>query len=134
MKILLLLFAVLAGSVHCAPTYSAATDETRYCGQPMRDSSGAIYRSSKVRAAFIKAHPCPTTGLTTGACHGWQVDHVIPLACGGCDVVWNLAWLPIIIKSGPGQFPKDRWERKVYCSPQELVPMPEQPHLLMIAP
>jgi hypothetical protein len=52
------------------------------------------------------------------------MDHTIPLACGGCDAVVNLSWLPTAIKSGGSPQNKDRWERRVYCSPNQLVQMP----------
>jgi hypothetical protein len=92
-----------------------ALDELRYCTTtPARDSEGKIARSSAVLAAFRKVHPCPVTGKSSGPCPGWAIDHVIPLACGGCDAVANLQWLPNEIKSAKGSA-KDRWERKIYC-------------------
>lgn len=87
----------------------------------LRSSSGRIIRSTSVLKDFQKEHPCPSTGLTTGACAGWAIDHVIPLACGGCDKMENLQWLPNSIKSASGTYPKDRWERKINCSPMILV-------------
>ncbi len=42
---------------------------------------------------FRKTHPCPITGQTTGACPGWEVDHVVPLACCGKDHPDNMRWL-----------------------------------------
>lgn len=92
--------------------------ETRYCGEPRRDARGHIVRRSDVMLAFQKIHPCPSTGLPYGACPSWAKDHVIPLACGGCDAVPNMQWLPDSIKSAAGAFPKDRWERKVYALPE----------------
>lgn len=50
-------------------------------------------RSSHAVSAFRKSHPCPITGKTTGACPGWAVDHVVPLACCGPDVPENMRWL-----------------------------------------
>jgi hypothetical protein len=108
---------------------SSNLEELRYCGPPQRDASGTIVRSSAVVRAFRKAHPCPVTGKTDGACAGWAVDHVLPLASCGCDVVWNLAWMPTAIKSGPGILPKDRWERRIYKCPGEAIeitPMPAE--------
>lgn len=52
-------------------------------------------RDPEVRRAFMKLHPCPSTGKTKGACPGWQVDHVIALVCGGRDSVDNLQWLSV---------------------------------------
>ena len=87
--------------------------ETRYCGEPKRNLSGEIIRRAAVRDAFLRAHPCPSTGLREGRCEGWQVDHVIPLACGGCDAVSNMQWLPVSLKVAP-VVGKDRFERKIY--------------------
>jgi hypothetical protein len=100
----------LAGAV----TDVASLTETRYCGTPVRDAAGNIKRSVAVLSAFQKVHPCPATGLTTGACPGWAVNHTIPLACGGCDAVSNMDWMPDQIKSCADQHCRDRWERKVY--------------------
>ena len=44
-------------------------------------------------AEFRRTHPCPATGRTTGACPGWQVDHIEPLCAGGADAQPNLHWL-----------------------------------------
>lgn len=82
--------------------------ETRYCGKTERDA--------KVVAAFRRIHPCPATGLTTGACPYWQIDHVIPIDNGGCDSVNNMQWLPVWLKTCAAHC-KDRFERKIYCKP-----------------
>ena len=94
--------------------FAGPLDETRYCGVPDRDSRGVIKRSSAVRAEFKSIHPCPVTGLPSGPCPGWQIDHVMPLDCGGCDSVSNMQWLPVEIKTCAGTICKDRWERKIY--------------------
>ena len=39
-------------------------------------------RSTAAHNAFRTSHPCPATGDAKGACRGYVVDHVIPLACG----------------------------------------------------
>ncbi len=64
---------------------------------------GAPPRDPRVREAFIRTHPCPTTCVTyvrTGSkftryeqCGACEVDHVCPLACGGADAVENMAWI-----------------------------------------
>lgn len=102
-------FAV-AQNVHDSPN-----TEMRYCGVPFRDKNGDILRSTHTIDAFQKAHPCPSTGKPTGACPGWAVDHVIPLACGGCDAVSNMQWMPNALKSSAGKLAKDRWERSIYA-------------------
>ena len=94
----------------------AGAVDQRYCYSITdipRDLQGRIIRSSKPVYAFRLAHPCPVTFKTTGACPGWSIDHVIPLASGGCDILENMQWLPVEIKSCAGKFCKDRWERIV---------------------
>lgn len=93
-----------------------AAADMRFCGAaPVRAADGSIARSAAEVREFKRQHPCPTTGLPTGACAGWAVDHVIPLVCGGCDMVENMQWLPTTLKSCAGTC-KDRWEQLVYCN------------------
>ena len=114
----LIVFAILFTVIsQCGTACAGPLDETRYCGTPKRDASGAIYRSSAVTTAFQKLHPCPATGKTSGACPGWQKDHVVPLASCGCDAVDNMQWLPVSIKTCANSGCKDRWERTVYVCP-----------------
>lgn len=84
-------------------------DETRCCQVPKRDAQGQILRRADVLSAFKKVHPCPSTGKTSGACPGWIMDHVIPLACGGADSVGNLQWLPV-----ESWRAKSLFERQIY--------------------
>lgn len=106
--LLLLCFTTFA---HAAPDPLV---ELRYCGEPPRNANGTILRRVDVLVAFRNLYPCPATGQKHGACHGWAIDHVIPLAVGGCDAVYNLQWLPTGLKSCSGTVCKDRWEREVY--------------------
>lgn len=96
------------------PVLSNPLLDNRYVNEIKRDANGQIMRRADVRAAFKKIHPCPSTGLKTGACTGWALDHTIPLSVYGADSVSNLQWLPNEIKSCAGTVCKDRWERKVY--------------------
>lgn len=107
----------------------AWSQDGRYCGPPARDADGVILRSRAVLRDFQHLYPCPSTGLQHGACPGWQINHVIPLAACGCDAVENLQWLPAVMKSGPGALPVDRWERRIYkCRGGfiEITPMPSK--------
>jgi hypothetical protein len=82
---------------------SAIGADPRFCGPPARDAGGTIIRSQTVLRAFQREHPKPQDGRK------WIMDHVVPLACGGCDAVQNLQWLP------EEQWrAKSLWERKVY--------------------
>jgi hypothetical protein len=53
------------------------------------------HRSREVTRQFQRLHPCPSTGAPSGACPGYRKDHVVPLACGGTDAIWNLQWQTI---------------------------------------
>lgn len=99
----------LAGA-HAQDAYT----ETRVGSVVLRDAQGKIARDARAVSAFRKRWACPSTGEHTGACPGWAVDHVIPLACGGRDVVWNMQWLPEAIKWDAGAYSKDTFERRVY--------------------
>jgi hypothetical protein len=98
--------------------YEAKADpliDERYVNEIKRDAKGQILRRADVLVAFKKIHPCPSTGKITGACKGWQMNHVVPLACGGIDAVSNLSWQPTITKTCWQDWCQDRFERKVYA-------------------
>lgn len=63
---------------------------------------------------FESIYPCPTGAAIDEPCDGWQIDHVVHLAVGGKDEIFNLQWMPVEIKSCSGTKCKDRWEREVY--------------------
>lgn len=115
------LFAILTSTA--AP--SSPLDDHRICGEPPRDDHGRIVRRADVLAAYKHQHPCPATGRSTGACPGWSVNHVIPMAAGGCDAVDNLQWLPNVIKRCKAAACVDRWERRYYGNPHGIVTLPE---------
>ena len=108
-----ILFFILAFLYENSFSQIPQMDELRYCGHPLRGSDGTIKRSAAVIAQFKRIHPCPVDWKTSGACKGWAIDHVIPLACGGCDAVSNMQWLPNGIKS-QAVIGKDRFERRIY--------------------
>jgi 5-methylcytosine-specific restriction endonuclease McrA len=58
-------------------------------------ASPADARSQSAVTAFKKTHPCPATGKSKGKCPGWQVDHIVPLKCGGRDHASNMQWLTV---------------------------------------
>jgi hypothetical protein len=112
MKFLFLLILPTLALAHPDPYHAA---DSRICGAPERTVDGKIKRDNKVLFEFRKLYHCPSTGKAMGSCLGWAIDHVIPLACGGCDKIENLQWLKNEIKSCAGENCKDRWERKIYC-------------------
>jgi hypothetical protein len=70
-------------------------------------TSASEHRSRAVAREFQREHPCPSTGLTTGACPGYWRDHVVPLVCGGPDAVSNMQWQTVADARA-----KDVWERR----------------------
>jgi hypothetical protein len=72
----------------------------------LTDVGAGIPRSAAERAAFKRGHPCPSTGLRSGACPGYVIDHVEPLCAGGPDHRSNFQWQTVA-----EALEKDRWER-----------------------
>ena len=62
-------------------------------------------RSAHAKTTFRKAHPCPATGKSAGACPGYVIDHVVPLKRGGPDQPGNMQWQTLADARA-----KDRWE------------------------
>ncbi len=79
--------------------------EERSCTICERDDNGRIRRSSSACYEF-KQQPCPATGSSTGACPGYVIDHIKPLACGGEDSPANMQW-----QTRAAAKEKDTWER-----------------------
>lgn len=100
-----------------APGEPGAPEDPRYCGEPERYTNGQIKRSRAVLRHFVAVHPCPSNGLPDVGCPNWAIDHVIPLASGGCDEIGNLQWLPDAIKSC-AVICKDRFERTINAIPR----------------
>jgi hypothetical protein len=121
--LLSLLVCLSAGAVMPEPGTPGAPEDPRYCGEPARYDSGRIKRSSATLAQFARVFPCPATlAEGTTSCEGWQIDHIIPLASGGCDAPVNLQWLPLEIKTCTAPACKDRWERRYHTLPRRTIP------------
>lgn len=126
MKTKLSAFVLLLAACHAmaalpAPGEPGAPNDPRYCGEPARYAGGVIKRSAAVLRQFVAIFPCPATLQPTTSCEGWDIDHTIPRAAGGCDSVINLTWLPNVIKSCAGKACKDRWERTYHAYPRAPV-------------
>ncbi len=70
-----------------------------------RASHGSAKRDPEQREKFMRAHPCPSTGKTSGACPGYIVDHVVPLKRGGADRPDNMQWQTVKAAKA-----KNKWE------------------------
>jgi|SRR5690242_18117369 len=95
-----LLAALLAASVCVAGLAGAASSHHS-------SHSTKQHRSAIAKDAFKRAHPCPSTGKSHGACPGYTIDHIRPLACGGADAPSNMQW-----QTNAAAKAKDAWERK----------------------
>lgn len=98
----ILAMILTAEAVECTPY-----KDCRYQGDPLRNFDGEIYRDDKVVREYKKLIPCPSTGLHSGACPGWALNHGCPLACGCVDTVWNIGWVKNEYKTGYAILPKD---------------------------
>src|SRR5947199_9089418 len=78
--ILLTVMAMICGFIALHFVLKPATARTR------------TVRSAAARRAFRRWHPCPATRLIKGACPGYVIDHIKPLACGGPDAPDNMQW------------------------------------------
>lgn len=75
------------------------------CDSCPRDKYGHIQRSASTKAKFKKLHPCPSTGLSHGACKGYVIDHIVALKRGGADAPYNMQW-----QTSAEAKAKDKWE------------------------
>lgn len=104
---------------HAYRTHSSTGSHRSYTSKPyvshrsstsgtgQRDSHGRIKRSEAAKDAFKHQHPCPATHKSSGACPGYVIDHVKPLATGGADSPSNMQW-----QTTSAAKAKDKWERK----------------------
>ncbi len=69
------------------------------------NDTGEVKRSEAAKNEFKRSHPCPANGANRGACPGYVIDHIFPLACGGADAPVNMQWQTIEAAKE-----KDRWE------------------------
>jgi hypothetical protein len=74
---------------------------------PLRRSVRQTLAARSRENHFKALHPCPANGKARGACPGYVIDHVTPLACGGADDPSNMQWQT----TAEGRA-KDKWERR----------------------
>ena len=85
-------FAILLLAAFIVLPAHARGHNSNYCTSCARDSHGHIKRSLEAKHEFKNAHPCPSTGKSTGACPGYVIDHVKALKHGGADDPSNMQW------------------------------------------
>jgi len=100
---LLTLLVVACGD----PVYA----DIRCCKEPERNSAGTIVRSKAVVGEFLRLYPLPE-GVNR---RDYQINHAVPLVCGGLDIVENMLWMHVKAKTCAGDFCQDRIERAVMC-------------------
>ncbi len=93
---------------------SATLSLSAFADPVCRTKQGRICRSSAVRHAFMKLHPCPSTG-STKRCSTHVIDHIKALSCArseeerrALDSVGNMQWMTKVDAKA-----KDREERKM---------------------
>lgn len=85
--------------------------DSRFCGEPVRDISGKIVRSSSLIAEFERLYPLPPQFKRAD----FQINHAVPLVCGGCDKIENLIWMAKPAKTCAEWYCQDRHEQLTMC-------------------
>lgn len=80
----------------------------------LRDDSGRIARSESSKNEFKSSNPCPSTGLRSGSCPGYIIDHIKPLACGGLDAPCNMQWQTVSDSKEKDKYERDNCEVPTY--------------------
>ena len=52
-----------------------------------------VARSATAKRQFARMQACPATGKNRISCPGFEIDHIVPLKCGGADSPKNMQWL-----------------------------------------
>ena len=112
------IFIVALGIVYLLAIITMAyAADPKFCGVVVHDlSTGKIHRSAAAIAEYKRDWPSPLP--TTD----WQIDHSVPLVCGGCDAPINMVWMHKSIKTCKAPltltnpYCKDRWEQRVFCT------------------
>lgn len=85
--------------------------DIRYCGEPERDRYGKIIRSAAVIAEFQRLYPLPSNYKRSD----YQINHALPMVCGGCDIIENMIWMHKLAKTCSADYCQDRHEQYTMC-------------------
>jgi hypothetical protein len=84
-----------------------------------------VQRSAAVVRAFRKAHPCPSTGLTTGPCRTHIADHAWPLCALGPDSVENVRWMEVEAAKAKDTLERQACRKLCACQSNHATGMPK---------
>jgi hypothetical protein len=90
---------------------AAANADIRCCEEPKRYSDGRIVRSAAVLSEFQRLYPLPPEMNRKD----FQINHAVPLVCGGKDIVENLIWMHVKAKTCAEDYCQDRHEQLTMC-------------------
>lgn len=84
--LVIVLSALSVGAVPKPRAYTPSLDTPELTCKELRDGK-PVHRSINRRRLFVR--------LTGGERRGQVVNHIVPLACGGCDVPSNMEWMSV---------------------------------------
>lgn len=104
---------LVIGLMLSLPVYSDNhLTDIRCCMEPLRNTDGTIKRSQSVIRAFERLYPLPEGSDRSR----WQINHAVPLVCGGKDIVSNLLWMRKEAKTCAEDWCQDRHEQVSMCA------------------
>lgn len=102
---------LLAASACSDPVYA----DIRCCNDEVkRYNDGRIVRSITVLQEFKRLYPLPVHLNPKD----FNINHAVPLACGGRDIVENLIWMHVSAKACAEDYCQDRHEQLTMCPPK----------------
>ena len=85
--------------------------DIRCCVPPERYADGTIKRNRALIKEFERLYPLPSNFNRAD----YQVNHSIPLVCGGRDIIENLTWMHVKAKTCAEDYCQDRHEQLTMC-------------------
>lgn len=113
-RIFLVVYAICALTIALTVGYARADShltDIRCCVEPKRYADGRIVRSAAVIAEFERLFPLPEGADRKK----YQINHAVPLVCGGKDIVSNLLWMRVEAKTCAEDWCQDRHEQVTMC-------------------